>query len=350
MSARMGQAGGGRSGSLRTGSLRSGSLRSGASLVAVSVVTLVAVMLVTAQLGHRMRIGEVAAWAQADAGTADTIGQPDRSLDDGILDPVWSEPLDGLEVRLRTERTTWQSWQQPVVVLDVRNAGEKTIPAADLRRRVPVDRRNGLMLMRKPTAVPPESTYLRLEIQVRFDVDSIPDLQPGETFSLPIALASTFLSYDSGLQADDVSIGVGRVLPRFEPQFVSNLVAVQILPPGVRSMPELAALLKQYDADGRAIEAGFVPAATTLVDGERLRMTFLVRNSGQEMFAYSFGGDYRGANRHNRFKVEIRDARGELLPDPAGQFGDFGGLLSRPIVEPGRIMPTTIDLTCISHH
>ena len=59
---------------------------------------------------------------------------------------------------------------------------------------------------------------------------------------------------------------------------------------------------------------------------------------------YAFGGDYRGARRHNRFQIEVRNAAGELLPDPAGEFRDFGGFLMPRKVEPNRLTADALDL------
>ena len=146
------------------------------------------------------------------------------------------------------------------------------------------------------------------------------------------------------MTADQIVVGLGRKLPRVAPQFVSNLVPLRILPPGVRSVKELEAYLKRYDAAGRPVEAGFVPHSTTLVDGERIGLTFIVRNPGQQNVTYTFGGDYRGADRHNRFRIEARRATGELLSDPAGRFGDFGGMLEPRTVEPNRLTADAIDL------
>lgn len=281
---------------------------------------------------------------QKNSGGPDGIAIAELLHNDGVFDPEWGEPVDGLRFRLRAERTTWLSWEQPIVTLDVRNVGVTTISAEELRRRLPTDSQRSLQMMRMPAPALPESQHFNLGMQLRFDAETFTKLEPDEVFSLPLVIASTALSYEGGLFASDVLIGFGHKLSHVELHFVSNLVPVRILPPGVGTVVELAKFLKQYEANGRRIEAGFVPAATTVVEGERLVLTFLVRNSSNEMFGYSFGGDYRGVNRHDRFKIEIRNEASELLPDPSGRWGNMGGIIGPREVEPGHFSSERLDL------
>ena len=48
----------------------------------------------------------------------DRADEAAAEADVGVQDPPWGETLNGLQFRLRTERTTWQSWQQPIVVVE----------------------------------------------------------------------------------------------------------------------------------------------------------------------------------------------------------------------------------------
>ena len=117
---------------------------------------------------------------------------------------------------------------------------------------------------------------------------------------------------------------------------------MRILPPGVQSAKELDAQLKRYDAAGRP-DAGFVPHSTTLVDGERIGLTFVVRNPGRQNFTYEFGGDYRGANRHNRFRSKSAMRPANCCRIPPGSSATSAEFFARK-VEPNRLTADTLDL------
>src|SRR4051812_43505486 len=95
-------------------------------------------------------------------------------------------------------------------------------------------------------------------------------------------------------------------------------VLLLLLAPSTRpAIPQnLLAYLKDYDAPGTTLRAGFVPYKAELVYGEPLELTFTVQNLGPEHFQFTFGGDYRGVGRHDRYKISIADAAGNALPDP----------------------------------
>jgi hypothetical protein len=112
-------------------------------------------------------------------------------------------------------------------------------------------------------------------------------------------------------------------------------------------IPEnLLPYVKDYTAPETTLRAGFIPYKARLVWGEPLEVTFTVDDLGPKDFEFMFGGDYRSTGRHNRFKIEVTDAAGKLLPDPHANAPDFGGLLSHEILTPGgRNFTKTIDLT-----
>jgi hypothetical protein len=86
--------------------------------------------------------------------------------------------------------------------------------------------------------------------------------------------------------------------------------------PQPKKVPQPEPLLKRYLYKDLHVEAGFTPVKTEAVLGEPLPVTFLVKNLGRKELGYWFGGDYRGTGRHDRFKIEARDASGKLLRDP----------------------------------
>ncbi len=62
---------------------------------------------------------------------------------------------------------------------------------------------------------------------------------------------------------------------------------------------------------------------------------FCVVNTSSTPLEISVGGDYRGSSRSLRFKVEVRDKSGALLPDPDPEPVNFGGLGYSPKIAPG---------------
>jgi len=62
--------------------------------------------------------------------------------------------------------------------------------------------------------------------------------------------------------------------------------------------------------------------------GENVLLHFILENTGDKPFEADFGGDYRGATRHLRFKVTATDESGRMAEDPdTSGFcgGGFGG-------------------------
>src|SRR6266436_8268964 len=62
--------------------------------------------------------------------------------------------------------------------------------------------------------------------------------------------------------------------------------------------------------------------------GENVLVHFILENTGDQPFEADFGGDYRGATRHLRFKVTAADESGHLAEDPdpsEWSGGGFGG-------------------------
>ncbi len=71
--------------------------------------------------------------------------------------------------------------------------------------------------------------------------------------------------------------------------------------------------------------------------GENILAHAILTNDGTEKFRASFGGDYRGLGRADRFKVTVTDSDGAILPDPFERHKgmDFGGMGATPELKPG---------------
>ena len=65
--------------------------------------------------------------------------------------------------------------------------------------------------------------------------------------------------------------------------------------------------------------------------GENVLLHFILENAGNKPFEADFGGDYRGATRHLRFKVAAIDDSGRMAEDPDPS-GFCGGGLGGPVV------------------
>ncbi|MFH2007618.1 MAG: hypothetical protein ABI333_13615 [bacterium] len=78
--------------------------------------------------------------------------------------------------------------------------------------------------------------------------------------------------------------------------------------------------------------------------GENILIHFQVKNCGTLPFKVSFGGDYRGASRHLRFKVRATDQNGQLVADPDPTGFNMGGLSSSPQLKPGESFFHTLPL------
>src|SRR5262245_5704942 len=98
-------------------------------------------------------------------------------------------------------------------------------------------------------------------------------------------------------------------------------------------------LLKEYRTVTLQVLAGFTPEKTEIVLGEPLSVTFSIKNIGKKEFGYWFGGDYRGTGRHEKIRVRVTDAEGNLLRDPKarpdGTVLDLGGKSWVTTVKPG---------------
>lgn len=70
--------------------------------------------------------------------------------------------------------------------------------------------------------------------------------------------------------------------------------------------------------------------------GENVLLDFRVHNPGKKALQIEWGGDYRGAPRDLRFKVEAFDQKGNLLSDPHPNSTSFGGLGGTFEVQPGK--------------
>lgn len=70
--------------------------------------------------------------------------------------------------------------------------------------------------------------------------------------------------------------------------------------------------------------------------GENVLVDFCVVNTSDAPFTIDVGGDYRGSSRSLRFKVEVRDTTGALLPDPDPHPVNFGGMSYSPTIAPGK--------------
>jgi RNA polymerase sigma factor (sigma-70 family) len=119
--------------------------------------------------------------------------------------------------------------------------------------------------------------------------------------------------------------------------------------PQPKKVPQPEPLLKRYKYKDLHVEAGFTPVKTEVVLGEPLPVTFSVKNLGRKEIGYWFGGDYRGTGRHDRFKIEVRDASDKLLRDPKadanGRIHDLGGITGVHQVKPGETKTYVVELT-----
>ena len=68
--------------------------------------------------------------------------------------------------------------------------------------------------------------------------------------------------------------------------------------------------------------------------GEPCLVEFVLRNTGDKEISYESGGDYRGASRALRFRVQAVDAHGEPVPD-ADPAMCFGGMFGTRTLKPG---------------
>ncbi len=299
------------------------------------VVTLMGLVLPMSML-HSVRLTANAAEASDQVAQVPPAGR--QAAGDVVKEGAWSEPVDGLQFRLSAPRTEFESWELPWFVFEVRNQGGQPVTAAQAESLIgDFRKRPGLLFLFKDQhRRAPTNENRWLVPQIRFDEKKIIGLEPGKSISHTVTLAS--LREESSPDWDPYnltpgrySIGLGSVVARLESQLLTNVVTLNMLPPGVRKLEELATWLKPYVIGTQSLEAGFVPNKTTLVSGEPMFVTMVVRNLSDEVFAFGFGADYRGTGRHGRFKIEAKDAGGNTLADPLAQEGrspdDGGGLV-----------------------
>jgi hypothetical protein len=78
--------------------------------------------------------------------------------------------------------------------------------------------------------------------------------------------------------------------------------------------------------------------------GENVLMHFILQNTGDTPFEASWGGDYRGASRHLRFKVTATDEAGQAAEDPDPSPMCMGGLGGPKTLKPGEKFTTSLPL------
>jgi hypothetical protein len=78
--------------------------------------------------------------------------------------------------------------------------------------------------------------------------------------------------------------------------------------------------------------------------GENVLVHFALTNAGGQPLQASFGGDYRGASRHLRFKVTATDEQGHLVEDPDPTPTCFGGKGATVTLKPGESHFASIPL------
>ena len=78
--------------------------------------------------------------------------------------------------------------------------------------------------------------------------------------------------------------------------------------------------------------------------GENVLMHFVLQNTGDTPFEASWGGDYRGASRHLRFKVTATDEAGQAAEDPDPSTMCMGGLGGPKTLKPGEKFTTSLPL------
>lgn len=78
--------------------------------------------------------------------------------------------------------------------------------------------------------------------------------------------------------------------------------------------------------------------------GENVLVHFVLQNTGDKPFEASWGGDYRGASRHLRFKVTATDEAGQAAEDPDPAHNCWGGLGGPRTLKPGENFTTSLPL------
>jgi len=287
----------------------------------------------------RLRATNPAAESSADRGT---VGQGKQEGD-------WSEVIEGLQFRLSAPRTELQAWELPTFVMEIRNRGYKAVTEKRAQSLFGDDRFGpGLRFLFKDQYKRAFNPNVRVAPRIQLDVQKIVGLEIGDSMKQTLTLTAIGdlvfqQSAPFDLKPGRYTIGIGKIGPRLAADLKTNPVTLNILPPGVKNGAELAALLKPHRINNQSIEAGFIPNKTKLVWGEPMFITLVVQNLDEEKFTFEFGGDYRGSGRHERFKIEVTDSGGKLLPDPSQGFHG-GGILSSRVVQGRDVAVETVQL------
>jgi hypothetical protein len=78
--------------------------------------------------------------------------------------------------------------------------------------------------------------------------------------------------------------------------------------------------------------------------GENVLVHFVLQNTGDTPFEASWGGDYRGASRHLRFKVTATDEAGQAAEDPDPSPRCWGGMGGPRTLKPGEKFTKSLPL------
>ena len=78
--------------------------------------------------------------------------------------------------------------------------------------------------------------------------------------------------------------------------------------------------------------------------GENVLVHFTLENTSSQPFEADFGGDYRGATRHLRFKVTATDESGRMAEDPDPSGTCFGGFVGGRKLNPGEKFSESLPL------
>ncbi len=117
---------------------------------------------------------------------------------------------------------------------------------------------------------------------------------------------------------------------------MTRCLAGLILCLGTLARPGNAALLHEYETNGIALTAGFIPDATEIALGEPLFVTFLVSNRGTQPFLFSHV-------RNEIFRIAATNDTGQ--PVQSRYFGmDGNGPLRQASVAPGKALALRVFL------
>ena len=276
----------------------------------------------------------------------------------------WGEVANGLQARLTPVREFWQQWEQPRLLLEVRNLTEQDTTLRHLTLMLDPDRKflklHGLRQRRGNFEVLIDDVPHKLATQDRIanfrlsnsqkDLNAhVPIIPAGKLIRMPVILMGARNSNrdEPVIQAGRYPVTLKHMDVTGRDSFVATAAPLEILPHGISTPKEYTDKLVEYSIHGSKILAGFVPNQTTIVYGTVPRFSFVVRNPNDLSFGYSFGGDYRGTGRHDRFKIEIRTDSDQLLKDPKvganGFAPNFGGLMGTNKIAPHGIQSRLIN-------